>query len=112
MEYRKAKGVKEQYNSLEELRKAWGCRELGKRRTRDLDKLEAQRAAFCSHHICTGCQKPMTYVGGNQMACTNPDCRGIKIERTLADGTKVVNYEVAYDLLDEKYAEVAYNLFD
>ena len=111
-EYRKAKGVKEQYDSLEALRKGWGCKELGKRRTKDENKLQAQREAFCGHHLCKGCQKPMTYIGGNQMACTDPACKGIKSERTLPDGTKVVNYEVAYDLLDEKYAEIAFNLFD
>lgn len=111
-EYRKAKGVKEQYNSLEELRAAWGCRELGKRRTKDMDKLTAQREAFRSHHKCKGCGQPMTYVGAGAMACTNPACKGIKVERILADGTKIVNYEVSYDVLDSKYVEIAENLFD
>ena len=112
MEYRKAKGVKEQYNSLEELRAAWNCKPLGKKRTKDEDKLAAQREAFCSHHKCRGCGQPMTYVGAGAMACVNPACKGIKVERTLADGTKIVNYEVSYDVLDSKYVEIAENLFD
>ena len=112
MEYRKAKGVKEQYNSLDELRAAWGCKELGKKRTKDLDKLVAQREAFCSHHLCRGCQKPMTYIGACAMACTNPSCKGIKVERTGKDGQTIVSYEVAYDILEDKFRDIAENIFD
>lgn len=112
MEYRKANGVKEQYNSLSELRAAWGCKELGKRRTKDAEKLAAQREAFCSHHKCKGCDQNMTYVGAGAMACTNPACRGIKVERTNKEGMAITTYEVSYEVLDSKYTEIAENLFD
>jgi ssDNA-binding Zn-finger/Zn-ribbon topoisomerase 1 len=113
MEYRKAKGVKEQYNSLEELRAAWGCRELGKRRTKDLDKLEAQRIAFRDHHKCKACGLPMEYVmGSGVMTCKNPNCRGIKVERTGNDGQTIVSYEVAYDVLEDRFRDIAENIFD
>lgn len=110
-EYRKAKGVKEQYNSLEELRTAWGCKTIVKR-TSDTNKLQAQREAFCGKHKCKACGQPMSYVGGNQMACQNPNCKGIKVERTLKDGTVITSYEVSYDLLDELGTEIAGNIFD
>lgn len=29
---------------------------------------------FESNHMCKKCKKPMTYLGGNIMACTNPNC--------------------------------------
>ena len=111
MEFRKAKGVKEQYNSLEELRVAWGCKPITKR-TSDSTKLQAQREAFCGRHKCRACNQPMFYVGAGAMACQNPSCKGIKIERTLADGTKVVTYEVSYELLDTMGTEIAQNIFD
>ena len=110
-EYRKAKGVKEQYNSLEELRAAWGIRPI-KKRTSDENKLQAQRQAFCGKHCCKACGELMSYVGAGAMACTNPSCKGLKNERTLADGTKVVTYEVSYDLLDTLGTEIAENIFD
>lgn len=110
--FRKAKDVKEQYNSLEELRVAWGCKPLGKRRTKDEDKLQAQRETFKSHHKCKGCGQPMTYVGAGAMACTNPACKGIKIERQGAEGQTITTYEVSYEVLESKYIEVAENIFD
>lgn len=111
MEYRKAKGVKEVYNSLEELRAGWNCKPLVKR-TKDENKLQAQREAFCGKHRCKSCNQPMTWIGGNQMACKNPSCKGIKVERTLKDGTTVISYEVSYDLLDSVGASIASNIFD
>lgn len=111
-EYRKAKGVKEQYDSLQALREAWGCKELGKRRTKDEEKLQAQRQAFCERHKCSACGFPMMYVGAGAMACKNPSCRGVKVERTGKDGTTITTYEVSYDLLDDLGREIAENLFD
>ena len=111
-EYRKAKGVKEQYNSLEELRAAWGCKELGKRRTKDENKLQAQREAFCARHKCEACGQSMSYVGAGVMACKSPTCKGIKVERTGKDGVTITTYEVSYDLLDALGTEIAENIFD
>ena len=112
MEYRKAKGVKEQYNSLEELRAAWGCKELGKRRTKDEEKLNAQRQAFCDRHKCTACGQPMAYAGAGAMVCKNPSCKGIRVERTGKDGVTITTYDVSYDLLDALGTEIAENIFD
>ena len=53
----------------------------------------------------------MTYIGDNIMTCTNPKCRGIKIERKNDDGTKTVNYFTSFSLLDEKSQDVAGNIF-
>ena len=99
--FRKAKDVKEQYNSLEELRVAWGCKPLGKRRTKDEDKLK-----------CKGCGHPMTYVGAGAMACTNNACKGIKVERQGAEGQTIITYEVSYEVLDPKFIDIAENIFD
>lgn len=109
-EYRKDKGTKEHYTSLDALRAAFGCKPIVKR-TKDENKLQAQKEAFCGKHKCKACGQPMSYVGGNMMACINQACKGIKIERILPDGTKSVTYDVAYDLLDDTGAEIAKNLF-
>jgi len=109
-EYRKDKGTKECFFSLEQLRAAFGCKPIVKR-TKDENKLQVQKEAFRGKHKCKACGQPMSYVGGNMMACTNKSCKGIKIERTLLDGTKSVTYDVAYDLLDDTGAEIAKNLF-
>ena len=111
MEYRKARDVKEQYNSLEELREAWHCKPI-KKRTSDENKLNAQRDAFRGRHRCKACEDPMSYVGAGAMACTNPKCKGIKNEKTLKDGTTVTTYEVSYELLDARGTTIAENLFD
>ena len=54
----------------------------------------------------------MTYVGAGAMACTNPECKGIKVERQNKEGATIITYEVSYDVLEPKYAEIAENLFD
>ena len=110
-EYRKAKGVKEQYNSLEALRAAWGLRPI-KKRTSNEKKLEEQRNAFRERHKCSSCGAAMEYVGAGAMACCNPSCKGIKIERTGKDGLTITTYEVSYDLLDARGTTIAENLFD
>lgn len=109
-EYRNDKETKEHYTSLDALRAAFGCKPIVKR-TKDENKLQAQKDAFRGKHKCKACDQPMSYVGGNMMACTNKACKGIKIERILPDGTKSVTYDVAYDLLDDTGAEIAKNLF-
>lgn len=108
---RMSKGVTAQYASLEELRAAWGLKPAIKR-TKDEHKLKSQREKFSNNHKCKACGKPMTFIGGNQMVCTNPDCKGIEIERTDADGNTIKNYLVSYDLLDSKGAIIASNIFN
>lgn len=101
----------EEYNSLEELRTAWNLKPVT-RKTKNAVKLSEQQERFCSKHKCKACGKPMTYIGGNQMVCTNENCKGIKIEHTDNDGNILVSYETSYDLLDDLGAEIANNIFN
>ena len=110
-EYRLSKDTTEHYTSLEELRKAFGCKPIIKR-TADEKKLESQREVFNGKHICKSCNKPMFWISGTSvMSCKNPDCKGIKNVRTDLDGNEIVTYFPSYDLLDTLGAEIAENLF-
>lgn len=109
-EFRMSKGVTERYTSLEELGKAWGCKPIIKQ-TKDKDKLQKQRERFCGFHKCKACGEPMVYLGGSMMACTNEKCKGIKQERKDGEGNTIATYLTSYELLDEKYAEIAENIF-
>lgn len=108
--FRMSKGVTEHYTSLEELREAFGLKPVVKQ-TKDEDKLLKQRRNFRNFYKCRSCGEPMTYIGGSVMTCTNEKCRGIKHERTDADGNTIVTYSVSYELLDDHFSEVAENLF-
>lgn len=108
--YRLPKGVTESYNSLDELRAAWGLKAFT-RQTSDKEKLSKQREDFCKRHICSACKKPMVWTGGNVMSCVNPQCKGIEHSRQTDAGDVVVWYSPSYDLLDAKGAEIANNLF-
>lgn len=110
-EFRKANGVTEHYTSLEALRAAWNCKPIVKR-TKDEERLQKQRENFCKRHICKGCGKPMSYIGGTTMTCTNEKCKGVREERTDKEGNVIVTYSVSYSLLDDKGAEIASNIFD
>lgn len=94
------------YSSLEELRKAFGLKAI-KKQTKDKKKLESQREKFCSHHKCRACGQPMTYIGGNIMVCSNPECKGIKLPKKGEEQ----RYITSYDELDDKSAEIAMNIF-
>lgn len=107
--YRKSKGETEHYTSLEELRDAWGLKPITKQ-TKDMQKLNKQKDHFLSKHLCSACKQPMVYIGGNQMVCQNENCKGIKHELKTDVETKVW-YTPSFDLLDEKGAEVAHNIF-
>ena len=45
------------------------------------------------------------------MVCLNADCKGIKHERTDAEGNVIVTYRPSYELLNSKSAEIANNIF-
>ena len=109
-EFRMGRNTTEYYTSFQDLGAAWGCRSVNKK-TKDEKKLEEQRKTFCSKHRCRACGQPMTYIGGNQMACTNDKCKGVKVEREDKEGNKVVSYVVSYELLDSKGSEIANNIF-
>lgn len=108
--FRMSKGVTEHYTSLEELRSAYGLKPVIKQ-TKDKEKLKQQRETFCKHYRCKGCGSPMTYIGGSMMSCTNDKCKGVKHERTDADGNTIVTYSVSYEILDDVFAERAANIF-
>lgn len=108
--YRTSKGETEHYTSFEELGKAWGCK-IKRKQTKDKNKLQKQREDFCGRHICNACKKPMEFDGGNLMVCKNPDCNGIKNEKILDSGEKKIWYTPSYDLLDDRSASIAENIF-
>lgn len=108
--YRLSKGTTEHYTSLEELRAAWGKKPFVKR-TKDEAKLKSQREKFCNKHLCKACKQPMEYVGGNVMTCTNPECKGVKIEHKDKEGNVYYTYMTSYDLLRPLGAEIASNIF-
>ena len=109
-EFRKAKGVTEHYTSLEELREAFGLKPVVKR-TKDADKLTAQREKFLG--TCRVCKQPLVLVGNtNVLCCKNPECRGIKITGTNEDGTEKIWFVPVSRVLDEKGFEISQNLFD
>lgn len=103
---------KKTYSSFEEIRSEFGLKPI-RTQTRDKEKLESQRNKFSSRHKCPACGSNLIYVEGtNVMVCKNPDCDGIKREKkgSTEEETKVW-YENSYHTLDEKGAEIAYNIF-
>ena len=108
--YRKSKGETEHYSSFEELRDAWGLKPVIKQ-TKDKAKLEKQKEKFLNGHLCSACKKPLTYIGGNLLTCTNENCNGQKHEKILESGEKRIWYTTVYELLDDKGSEIAMNLF-
>ena len=108
--YRMSKGETAHYSSFEELRTAWGLAPVIKQ-TKDKAKLEKQRENFLNRHLCPACKQPMSYLGGNMMACQNENCKGIKHEAKNDLGETRVWYTVPYELLDEKGSDVANNIF-
>lgn len=109
--YRMSKGTTEHYTSFTALREAWGMKPVIKK-TRDKDKLEKQQEAFVNKHKCKACGRPMTYIHGNIMACTNPDCKGIEIKREDKEGNVIISYITSSELLDNRGAEIANNIFN
>ena len=109
-EFRLGKGTTEHYTSLSELGQAWGCKPVIKQ-TKDKDKLQKQRERFCGFHKCKACGQPMTYLGGSMMACTNENCKGVKLERKDNEGNANITYLTSYELLEDKFAEIAENIF-
>ena len=108
--FRMDRNTTEHYTSFEELARAWGCKPTSKQ-TKDKKKLKNQQEDFCNRHKCKACGKPMTWVSGNVMACQNPGCKGIKKTRIDKEGNEVITYLPSYDLLSEKGAEIANNIF-
>lgn len=111
MNYRLSKGTTARYTSFEEVAKAFGRKPVRKQTT-DKTKLAKQRKYFLSRHICEACHNPMTYVGGNMMVCTCDECKGIKHEKEVKETAEIRTwYSTSFELLDDKGAMIASNLF-
>ena len=82
----------------------FGCRKVSMV-TKDKEKLIKQRERFSANHKCRACGNPMTLIKGtNIFACRK--CDGIKIGP--AESPRKIP---SYDLLDERGAEIANNIF-
>ena len=108
--FRLSKDTTAHFTSLDELREAWQLKPLNKKPNNE-KKLKKVQEDFCSHHRCRACGKPMTWMGGSIMTCTNKKCKGIKREREDSEGNKYVEYLTSYDLLNNHFAQVAENIF-
>lgn len=107
------KGTSPVYTSFEDIReKVWGLPPLRKK-NKDPEALKEQQEYFCGKKFnrCRACGQPMTYMGGNIMACTNENCKGIKIERKDEEGNTKVSYVTSYRLLNDFDAMKANNMF-
>lgn len=54
----------------------------------------------------------MTFIHGNVMACKNPKCKGIEIKREDKEGNVITSYINSCEILNEKGAEIANNIFN
>ena len=108
--YRLSQGTTEHYTSLQDLRSAWGLKEITKK-TNDEKKLSAQQERFCKRHKCPACGSPMEHITGNIMTCTNSKCLGVKNERIDKEGNIIIEYSTSYDLLDDIGAVIAETIF-
>lgn len=109
--YRMSKGTTEHYTSLAALREGWGMKPVIKK-TRDSEKLAEQQKTFVNKHICKACGLPMTYIHGNIMACKNPECKGIEVKREDKEGNEIVSYITSCEILGDRGAEIANNIFN
>lgn len=53
---------------------------------RNESKKKEYQDKFTKSHMCKTCKRPLVYMGGNVMCCTNPECTA----------------KIGYQLLDEK----------
>lgn len=109
-EFRMPKGVTEHYTSMEALREGFGLKPIRKK-TNDQTKLKAQQEKLVG--TCRVCKKPLTFIlGTNTCACTNPDCKGMKMSsKNEEDGTERVWYIPVTRVLNDKGMEIGNNLF-
>lgn len=96
------------YYSFQELAAATG--KPVKRRTDDMDKLQAQREHFAGK--CKVCGQTLTYhYGTNILTCNNVECKGIRKTGVNDDGTEKVWYLPVIRFLDATGMDIALNLF-
>jgi len=97
------------YSSFQELAASMGLSKPGKKNKKKIEYLQDR---FNKKHKCRACGQPLTFMGGNIVACTNPKCKGIKTTRKLDDGTEIVSYITSYKLLDEVGSNIASRIFN
>ena len=111
---KKNKGSKEvkTFASFEDLRAEWGLPPM-RRQTKDKKKLEGQRQRFLSYHKCPICESEMKYINDtNVFLCANKDCEGFKSVFTDEETAETtVTKSIAFDILDDKGAKIANNIF-
>lgn len=108
--FRKDRNCTEHYTSFEAAAKSFGCKPVI-RRTKDENKLAAQREKFLG--TCKCCGQPMHLVSGtNVLCCNNENCKGIKMTGTNEDGSERIWYIPVSRTLDDKGFEIGLNLFD
>ena len=105
-EFRKGKGCTEHYTSLDELRVAWNCRPITKKRPKDEDALKEAREKFLG--TCPVCKSPMKYVSLSYSVCGNEECKG----RNIAKQGEEPRYITVIREFDSKGKNIAENLFD
>lgn len=105
-EFRKGKDVTEHYTSFAEMAKAWGCAPVEKKRTKNADKLKAQREKFLG--TCPICQSANKFVSPQYIVCSNVDCKG----KNIAPKGEEPRYVLSMRELNEKGIEIASHLFD
>lgn len=107
------KGTSPSYSSFEEVReKVWNLPPLRKK-NKDPEVLKQQQEHFCNkkYNRCKACGQPMTYVEGNIMACTNENCKGIRVEKKDDEGNVKVSYVTSFNILSDFDAMKANNMF-
>ena len=108
-ELRLSKNTTAQYNSFEEVAKAWGCKPV-KKKTDNVEKLQKQQERFVGK--CKVCGENLTYIyGTNVLACTNDKCQGVKMTAKNEDGTERIWYIPVTRMVDDIGMEIAMNLF-
>jgi hypothetical protein len=98
----------EHFSSFSDLAASMGIKPVQKNKK----KIEYQQDKFNKKHKCKACGQPLSFIGGNIVACTNPKCRGIKNIKKLDDGTEIVTYLPSYELLDEIGENIANRIFN
>lgn len=98
------------FYSFDELAKEYGLPEY-KRRTKDKQKLEAQREKFLG--TCPYCKEPLTYISGtNVLVCSNEECKGKKVTLKNKKGEDYTIYKPFVKTLDDNGTTIAINIFD
>lgn len=111
-QFRMGRNTTEHYSSFEEMGKAWGCKQVAnKPKTEERAKKLQEQFYSNPKHKCKACGEQMTWIGGNQLVCTNDKCKGIKVERENPDGTKTTTYVTSYYLLEDDKASFAKYIF-